>query len=217
MTERPIIFSAPMVRAILAGEKSQTRRIVKPQPEITGEHPQWRDEKLPLWRRRDQFERDCCPYGSVGDLLWVREAWRTGDQLGAHSGSKIQAMAEECGYYKHGGLNPCCPIYYEADGHHRAWGDNDEADFGVLGRYRHGRFMPRWASRITLEITGIRVERLNDITEADARAEGCVAHDSARREFAHLWSTIHAADGPNGWEANPWVWVIEFKRVKEAK
>jgi len=162
MTERPILFSAPMVRAILDGSKTQTRRV-------------W---KMP--RGCDECRR---PYGQPGDRLWVRETWRS---------------------YPDG-------IVYRAD-----YRDTDFAD-AVHAPWRASIHMPRSASRIELEVTGLRVERLQDISEADANAEG-VKHSLhlpggrfARENFAHLWWTIH---GDESWEANPWVWVVSFVRVK---
>lgn len=183
MKERPILFSGPMVRALLAGTKTQTRRIVK------ARDLEWMDVHQGL-REPDNAER--CPYGQPGNRLWVRETW--------HDASSA--------------LHSC--VLYRADG--------DEL-YG--GKWCPSIHMPRWASRITLEVTGVRVDRLQDINEADARAEGitdggclncgepepcnCAApQPDARDAFVHLWMSIN---GPDSWAANPWVWVIEFRRL----
>lgn len=183
MKERPILFSGPMVNAILENRKTQTRRVVKPQPE--------RDPACGVWfpattakRKRhyaneEHFRRglpiDWSPYGVVGDRLWVREAWQDGN----------------------GG------IYYRADGIHP-------------GPWKPAIHMPRWASRITLEITGVRVERLQDISNDDARAEGVPEWDGDepgdyRGSFRDVWDSINGKRHP--WSSNPWVWVREFKRI----
>lgn len=192
--ERPILFSAPMVRAIIAGTKTQTRRIVKPQPELAqlltaSGWSAWHNEKgQPLKNR----------YGRPGDRLYVRETWMENPDVDAGNG--------------HG-----APLYRETCLNHP-----DE-------RWRPSIHMPRWASRIDLEITGVRVERLNDISEADAQAEGCPCyvcggamdgrsekdchcfHAKAKpSDFRALWESIN---GAGSWGANPWVWVVEFARV----
>lgn len=196
--EKPILFSAPMVRAILDGRKSQTRRIVKPQP-------QWRLGYMAVDGGAiqcgvdypdgaDDFVR--CPYGRTGDRLWVRETFWLRNHGNTFRGLGID--------YKAGG-NKHIP---------------KPAKVGRLCCWRPSIHMPRWASRITLEITGVRVERLNDISEEDAEAEGATSQDrhfrcgnelfGCRSGFAILWSKIN---GPDSWDANPWVWVVEFKRL----
>ncbi len=202
MRERPILFSAPMVRALLAGTKTQTRRIVK------SRDLEWMDVHQGL-REPDNAER--CPYGQPGgDRLYVREAWAA-----PHA-------------YDH--LPPRL-IPQDARIHYAATEDRG----GLL--WRPSIHMPRWASRITLEVTGVRVERLQEISEADAKAEGAdcltwsgiegtaadlidwplkeVAHPH-RNGFAILWESIN---GPESWNANPWVWVVSFRRLdaKEGK
>ena len=222
MKERPILFSSPMVRAILDGRKTQTRRVCKGQRELSNVH---------------DFQLDRCPFGQPGDRLWVRETWRIG------------AWDQDAG---------CVALDYSADGFaRREWiqvPDNDLFlklwqqscdDAYAAGlhpfdgffkwepgqspcRWRPSIHMYRWASRITLEITGVRVERLNDISDADAKFEGASFHDGlgvghsgwrhdfgdvhadARSSFARLWESIN---GAGSWNANPWVWVIEFRRV----
>ena len=196
MTERPIIFSAPMVRAILAGTKTQTRRVVNLKPWHQIEE---RDDGTPwLWMYDDDRATDHwvpCPYGQLGDRLWVREA--------------IDAL---CG----------CDAAYVADGKRLVDAHHDGWDVWRDGRnlpYRTIRsiHMPRWASRITLEITGVRVERLQDISETDTVAEGIPAgevspDDAGRFAYRLLWESLH---GLGSWDANPWVWVVEFKRITQ--
>ena len=194
MKERPILFSAPMVRALLAGTKTQTRRVFKlPRgcswyEALGGEAAgQVQDDEGPGWWH---VEEQRCPYGEPGDRLWVRETWapRT---LGAWT--EMEKLMK--------------PLY-------RA--DEDRPEWKRI--WRPSIHMPRWASRITLEITGVRVERLQDISEADAVAEGVKnslhlpGGRSAKENFAHLWWTIN---GEESWEADPWVWVLEFKRLGE--
>lgn len=194
MKERPILFSAPMVRGLLNDTKTQTRRVFK--AKNGGVWPNRND--LPGMR---QILRNC-PYGQRGDRLWVREAWRAPsscDHLPPRSISDsegVRFMAEE--------------IF--------------GADPG-FGKGRPGMFMPRWASRITLEITEVRVERLQDISEADALAEGIVrlkegfglpdgSHFHAtdpRQSYLSLWESIN---GPGSVEANPWVWAVSLKRME---
>lgn len=179
MTERPILFSAPMIRALLAGIKRHTRRIVKPRPGIDGEWP--------------------CPYGNPGDRLWVRETWRTVESLDA---VRPVVLAESV------------PIHFDAD-------HTDRGKFREpIGRARPSIFMPRWASRITLTIEEVRVERLHDISEEDATREGVglayrqdgpgtFAKDSAIAAFKQVWTEIN---GAASWDANPWVWVVSFRK-----
>lgn len=192
-----------MVRANLADIKTQTRRVVKLADEW---HPDTRSAKvislgadgvgaMPF----DEFGRMLggavrCPYGQPGDRLWVREA-----------------ISPILGYAKDN--QGRFPIIYRAD-------QNGFDDDRVAGKPIPAIHMPRWASRITLEITGIRVERLQDISEADAIAEGIepmflgetpdMKRLGARVQFKELWDQIN---GPGSWAANPWVWVIEFRRT----
>jgi hypothetical protein len=210
MKERPILFSAPMVRAILEGRKTQTRRLVKP---VRGfEHnaicrPDLAAEQFEVWWHGESERVGClqsCPYGCPGDRLWVREAWRVAECYDNKSGAELN------------GILSARNAQYAAAA--------DQFLGVVQGRYRHARFMPRWASRITLEVTGVRVERLNEISEADARAEGCAGGHGAIPEYGYnaspveqygfLWEQIN---GPGSWSANPWVWVVEFARAAQAK
>lgn len=203
MADRPILFSGPMVRALLDGSKTQTRRVVKWRELNAGLNLGFsglRAERTALgWvlesDTRDSREWRCkptpSPYGQPCDRLWVREAWRVIDVADCFAPRQITAA-------------------------HRIWFEADAPHDGPVGRYRPGMFMPRWASRITLEVTDVRIERLQDISEADAVAEGVrnslhlPGGRFAKENFAHLWWTIN---GDGSWEANPWVWAISFKRV----
>jgi hypothetical protein len=191
--ERPILFSAPMVRAILERRKTQTRRIAK--------HPLAVAAKR-IHSYKNQSEFDCvlgddaggiiyCPHGKPGDRLWVRETWaRT-------TIAQSAPLAETF-------------VYRECD---------TRTDYG--GPWKPSIFMPRAACRITLAITSIKIERLHDISESDAIAEGCKGgHGSIPgyeysatplEHFQHTWNTIN---GAGAWSANPWVWVVEFKRIE---
>ena len=208
--ERPILFSAPMVRAILSGRKTQTRRVIKPQPQISSaSDASWRDAKADLWRNARQYARDCCPYGQIGDVLWVRETWR--------AYGRVRAGEWEGG------------VEYRADLAHRVFRDHAEWKLGrdwcanrktggwgtpihMTGGWGTPIHMPRWASRITLEITDVRVERLQETTGKDVAAEG-FPFSSDLDQFKLLWDDLNAKRG-FGWDANPWVWVLSFRRVE---
>lgn len=253
MKERPILFSGPMVRAILEGRKTVTRRLVKPQPPATHsfkgyviESSRRKDEGKFSWgiKESEYHFRDTmyagCPYGQPGDRLWVRESTEE-DCIGIASISRYCADG--------------APVLYE--------GCDDPEFNGSWAHWDYPRskrpsiHMPRWASRITLEIVSVRVERLQEVSEEDAKAEGafftdygrrcfhqgaprdvgqCPAPDdhhpqregwsmvptesheqclsSASTAFANLWECIN---GPGSWAANPWVWVVEFKRVQQER
>jgi hypothetical protein len=220
MRERPILFSALMVPPIIDRRKRQTRRIMKSQPytlRIEGVgYPTKAGGFVSLQSEHCLNE---CPHGVVGDRLWVREGWQTGAKLDSLNATEIAAKCLAAGYPK-----PGAPIRYGADGAVTLWGDNDPVDFGAWGRKRSSRFMPRWATRLTLQITGLRVERLQEISEADVLAEGIELVSSncdgecgrtpcgiSRSRFSSLWDSINGADA---WQANPWVWVITFKLVQ---
>lgn len=219
MKERPILFSAPMVRAILDGSKTQTRRIVKPQPlagflrdgdvSFDGFHPhepiaQWSAEAVGGGAFKSEFKE--CPYGQPGDRLWVRETWAIASK--ATDLVKVYYGASE--KQSHTEFHEYFPVDL-AEGLQPTW-----------PKYRPSIHMPRWASRILLEVTGVRVERLQDISEEDAWNEG--VQDWMGKEtpwkghlapvsvhaYATLWEQIN---GPGSWAANPWVWAIEFKRI----
>lgn len=188
MKERPIIFSAPMVRAILSGAKTQTRRVGKVRCHSICEND---DGKLWPWSEDVELAEDFwhpCPFGEPRDKLWVRETWG--------------ALPHMLGGFQRESLR------YRADGEYQ----NEHGTW----RWRPSIHMPRWASRITLEITDVRVERLQEISEADAVAEGCKPirpGRSAVEKFRLVWERIH---GGGSWEKNPWVWVIEFKKLEQA-
>lgn len=203
MNERGIIFNGDMVRAILDGSKTQTRRPVKSSTSDMLEL----QEKYP----HKKYNIDC-PFGKPGDRLWGRETWQGPlvDYTDAHSMFKDPTpyqKAANCVYRADGGP---CPEFVDADDNLRCC-------------WRPSIHMPRWASRITLEITGVRVERLNDISEADALAEGFTSTAQltatgddytglyASDHFAETWQSIY---GVESWGANPWVWVIEFRHIE---
>lgn len=208
MKSKPILFSAPMIRAILGGTKSQTRRIVKPPrgwPQYSHCDPFARPPAVWWWHG----ERECvgirqeCPYGQPGDRLWVKETWAVGK---CADGLKPSMLHAETWLSDNGGL------WYAAGG-------EPKHPISPEGKTRASLFMPRWASRITLEITGIRVKRLHNISESDARAEGTPGghgvipgygyNATAGEHYRWLWKSLHGADS---WDANPFVWVVEFRR-----
>ena len=222
MKERPILFNGEMVRAILDGRKTMTRRIVKPQPPFEPEGyecgPFYRlmDAEPIAYGFCDEDGNDFkCPYGQPGDRLWVRETWcPVNDE--AFDGEKwIDYRAT--------------PKYEES---HPAGWDNAPGDPEALS-WKPSIHMPRWASRILLEITSVRVERLQEITPNDCEAEGIqgkslpspvrgqpyeeynngdgLVYTSPTLAFRALWESINGKKHP--WESNPWVWVIEFKRL----
>lgn len=204
MAERPILFRGVMVRAILNGGKTQTRRIMKPEPAKEKEFLVANGVCFKSLRGSQRVSHT--PYGRPGDTLWVREAWRVGKGYDDVAGSTFTSPA----------------VWYEAD-------SNGNAPNERAGRYRHARFMPRWASRVILEISSVRVERLKDISPEDAVAEGLVEVNKGYRlngyglpgweqhecrfspvdAYERLWNIIN---GRGAWDKNPWVWVIEFKR-----
>lgn len=219
--ERPILFSGGMVRAILDGRKTQTRRVIKPQPTefglvwrtaCDGEFGAWEDDGLLL----DEGKQRTCPYGQPGDRLYVRETWKTGKRLDHLSPLGIEQAARDAFWT----AGPFCPLWYPADDSYRRWGDNDENNFGCPGKVRSSIHMPRWASRILLEITDVRAERLQDISERDAEKEGYKRIPVAGWEYQGMQtaaeSFLHGewAQAIQEKHGNPWVWVIEFKRVK---
>ncbi|WP_368627807.1 hypothetical protein [Klebsiella pneumoniae] len=222
MTERGMIFNADMVRAILDGRKTQTRRIMKLQPKPSKSRPGdfWFSSKKlesmvhvsdlapgnsPIADYHLFIQEHCCPFGAVGDRIWVRETWA---EAGA---SAPDLKLYRANYPEH------VPSIYE------------NVPPAEEIRWTPSIHMPRTASRILLEITGVRVERLNAISEEDARAEGIIdggclncgepepcgcanPEPDATDAFAYLWQSIY---GQENWNANPWVWVIEFKRIED--
>jgi hypothetical protein len=218
--ERPILFSAPMARAILAGTKTQTRHIIKPQPDITEEwiekNDQW-SAGLTLSQMVDAawqsgFVDVRCPYGEPGDRLWVRETWCLDDP-------------------EYAPQTP--PTPRPMKGNRFAWYAATEPD--VEGEdnkspWKPSIHMPRWASRLLLEVVSVRVDRLQEITEKDAIAEGIAKHTepprlrgwwagpegngylSAKDAYRALWDSINGKRSP--WADSPWVWVVEFKKIE---
>lgn len=218
--ELPILFKGEMVRAILEDHKTQTRRVIKPQPSEgvlrpiphgTMEYPKWGQPiagylcgfdgikdlqgsgRLKPWR---------CPYGKPGDHLWVRETFCPLDS----------------DHWTPGMDKPLDRIAYKASCDDVS-GDSERCRKELGYKWRPSIFMPRFASRLTLVVTDVRVERVQEISEEDAQAEGCDVGcrkpdcDCARQKFAELWNLINGKRG-FGWEANPWVWAVTFARAK---
>ena len=206
MNEHPIIFSTEMVRAILSGRKTHTRRVMKPQPTFDG---------VDWIRFGDDIRQNWCldcPFGKIGDRLWVRETW------GAVSQTEESAPLEECKIEYRADL-PSGSTDYPGE-----WPADEARGSDIAPKWRPSIHMPRWASRITLEIVKVRVERVQEISLEDSKAEGMPAYSMAmgvlsdnppdpRWKFIGLWNSINAKRG-FGWDSNPWVWVIEFKRGK---
>ncbi|CAM7935369.1 Morphogenetic protein [Atlantibacter hermannii] len=215
MKERGMIFNGEMVRAILDGRKTQTRRIVKLSHERGMKNPVVRGKNGEASYVGCRLAAMLCPFGQPGDRIWVRETFQ-GPLVSEDLFEEYRAYPEKfekpqyCEYAADGGTKP---EYYDLD-------DN------LRHGWRPSIHMPRWASRILLEITGVRVELLNKICEGDAQAEGVAQlrggfwkhyqpgwtqHQlSARGSFVTLWKSIY---GEESWNSNPWVWVIEFKRI----
>lgn len=218
--ERPILFKAPMVRALFAGTKTQTRRamVIGHAPDNSNVQFDASDLKWycdgGLWLRS-------CPYGVPGDRLWVKETWAP-SILRGHGQDACDCDTVRVDYRANGGWKEFVT-------------DEIPDDWTMPKAARGGQsvtplFMPRWASRITLEVTSVRVERLQDVSEEDAEAEGVASldgeidevalcakakamgltTDDARAWFATLWGSIN---GDSAWDANPWVWVISFRRL----
>jgi hypothetical protein len=215
MKERPILFSAPMVRAILEGRKSQTRRVVKPQPPdghgfagFTMSSTCRADVVKAVWGAGDPIcmlhnpHRVRCPYGQRGDRLWVRETL----QVTRHW-RQVSYAADDATCYE----SDASPADERAEQLIDRYGTfNFEESRGVPSIH-----MPRWASRILLEVTDVRVERLQAISKPDALAEG-ITHSTLNDplvEYQWLWESIN---GSASWNANPWVWAISFRRLESA-
>jgi hypothetical protein len=248
MKERPILFNGAMVRAILDGSKTQTRRIMKPQPLLHTTHWYSSTSDQSLWMgigpseatggTRQTWGWSRCPFGQVGDQLWVRETFQPVFAAGREYGENTPDWGTGEGY----------DVKYPATDEIIEWIDGDD---NITSRCKPSIHMPRWASRIQLEITGVRVERLQDISEEDAWAEGvmqidnldferpekynhalcpqcggtglymsisgsggvsfdndCTKCDTHEKLFKHLWNST----GGN-WEDNPYVWCISFRRL----
>lgn len=231
MKERPILFSAPMVRPILEGRKTQTRRVVKLKGNdgLQSDQSAWRfcefhGDKA-VWQHHADIQRvitEICPYGKPGDRLWVREAWAY------YGGSEYLYQKEK--------RSTAFRATWDIDQY--GWADamgRGVPPIGYIpgGKWRPSIHMPRWASRITLEITDVRVQRLQEISEEDAISEGCKAEPipapdtlsdpnhralaaameggqfTAKLDFLMLWDSLN---GNGASFANPWVWAITFNR-----
>jgi hypothetical protein len=212
MVSRPILFSARMVRALLAGPKTQTRRVMKPQPTEGPLGWLWDGAAHIHWSLSNISPAEAvhaCPYGQPGDRLWVRETFK---------------------YAEHWNGGACCAsevVGFKADG---AWLSRGQP-FNMAAvpnlpesAWRPSIFMPRWASRILLEVTEVRVQRVQDISEEDAKAEGVTDHFPAtecnsdrpyREGYAHLWDSINGKRPGCAWADNPWVWAVTFRRITD--
>lgn len=227
MKERPILFNGDMVRAILAGRKTQTRRVVKPEGAVhitpfvgsdnkrTGEYG-WHSSEYLI------SKHIFCPYGQPGDRLWVRERCKYEDIFYKGNDLREGCFRARIEYYADNSI-----IERDVDVEHWSCACEMNTD-----KWHPSIHMPRWASRITLEVTDVRVQRLQEISEEDALAEGVetVGRDpdgavlyrdyfsddyawSAGESFISLWHTLHGFKGPNAWSFNPWVWAMSFKVV----
>lgn len=218
---KPILFKPRLVRAILDGRKTQTRRVIKPQPDFQTKGVQWKS----LWIANRGFDiykafaDIACPYGEKGDQLWVREAW-----------NHLQEIDGNLTYLWNDDGTPKMKTFYKATDpdHEDSYYDPDTDETSYM-KWKPSIHMPRWASRLTLEIINTRVERIQDISDNDAFAEGCngpmpcmsggeiteCGPDTPVHDFKDSWDSINKKRG-YGWQDNPWVWVIEFKKLKGA-
>jgi hypothetical protein len=214
MKEKPILFSGPMVNAILAGNKTVTRRVVKrglDPGDIVHNIKPYQGE----WIASGVTDTGCGFIGDVippcdpGDLLWVRETWahyQTVNIVRRPDGRSFGEISDGRAGYKADGFDSI----EDFRAHIRLMHGSDLEALEINGdRWRPSIFMPRWASRINLEVVDVRAERLHEITDADAQAEGV----DGRYQFAALWDSLNAKRG-YGWAVNPWVYRIEFRRVK---
>ncbi len=230
MAEHPVLFSAPMIRALRNGSKTQTRRTAKLdvrgsvatirvlRGEHKGSYANLTDEHGIAWSpaggdplRPYPHPERCCPYGEPGDHLWVRETW-------AVCSEHVEERGEAAAIADAKAQMPWSSIVYRADA-------NSGYVSATIKRWRPSIFLPRWASRMSLEITDVRIERLKAISEADARAEGVVLGEpfpcrvngepgvvaiyDPIKAYAVLWDQINGERAP--WTDNPWVWRVAFK------
>ncbi|WP_206682947.1 hypothetical protein [Pseudomonas baltica] len=222
--EHPILFSALMVRAILEGRKTVTRRAAKIQPRSRADIGSY-GKGQPFIRNPDATKRNPgCPYGRPGDRMWVRETWgvishdfdEQGNMIDWNPDRPATAIRElpfGRGYYSG-------HVIYRADGE-AEWAGDDDGGGDTRSAWHPSIHMPRAASRILLEITDVRVERLQDISRADIRAEGLQCPPEMESDdvspnyrdwYPAAWRELWESTGGN-WHANPWSWVVEFKRV----
>ncbi len=209
---KPILFNTEMVRAILDGRKTSTRRLVKPQPKtVYHDGTIYYDDDYPVVIVEGQnghCEQIAVPY-RPGDILYVRETWC---QYGTLDDYDRLIDGTEGFYYRADGENPT--PFNDFLVQHPGWDEHRETPI-----WHPSIHMPKEAARLFLRVTDVRVERLQDITEEQAEAEGCTAHGGnlATDAFESVWqSTIKSSESTlYGWEANPWVWVIEFKRISK--
>lgn len=244
MKERPILFSGPMVCAILAGQKTVTRRVLKPQPVRSLPHTETIEQEghdpldihHPLgWRWKTGFAADegggvsaladrwTCPFGNVGDRLWVRETWRT-DELATTHVDGIRFRADDA-FVEIANTREAADLWVDA---------HDNGKHGT--DWRPSIFMRPWMCRLKLEVTGVTVERLQSITNEQAVAEGtpcwicgrtidglsendcaCFHNNEARDSFEALWESINGERPGCAWKDNPWVWSVSFKPVEDTK
>jgi hypothetical protein len=214
MSQKPILFSGPMIRAILEGRKTQTRRLAKPRFNDRTPCEHWQGASGVMFRHCEHGSEGLgCPYGEPCDRLWVKETWAYNQDPELYDSIryiadgevlKPEISSDTCG-------DDYCNVGFRFSG----FCDNPDE----CKKKRPSIFMPRWASRITLEIAAVRVERLQSISEGDALAEGVGEFgeyvpgcdvSTPRDAYKELWAQINGADS---WAANPWVWVIEFKRI----
>lgn len=202
MKERPILFSGPMVRAILEGRKTQTRRVYKPRNGFPHEDGEMTPTSQDRW-----MEWGPCPYGKPGDRFWVRETTCIAPPYFAEPDETC--ITDDKGRKRY--------VSYKADGH----SEDGMRDYKL--KWTPSIFVPKWACRLKVELTRVRVERLQEISAADALAEGVpneIVFDTERgidgksfpvREYQRLWEEIN---GAVSWASNPWVWVVEFRKVE---
>ena len=217
MADKPILFSAPMIRALLEGRKTMTRRLLKPQPPrwdhfgkdimdwgLSGIYQDEMNSAPNKWWLDVQTDVDDNTHSEIdvkyaaGDRLWCREAWHAARSLNSVAPRDVPRDAD---------------IEYAATA-------RSYSEIGLKGKLRPSMFMPRWASRLTLIVEAVKVERLHDISEVDAIAEGCIPDNAnlnpnyigpARSIFEQLWNSIN---GTGAWDANPWVVAVSFRVVK---
>ena len=237
MKERPILFNTEMVKAVLAGNKTQTRRVIKNACDIITDWDKNDPSYGPFYEdefgdSHESIER--CPYGKIGDQLWVREAWRACMVNGLHHPGKFMTIQFKSGF---GVLDyrTDWEKHYSDLMEKTIW---DDSGMNAFGKWKPSIFLPRKHSRIQLEITNIQVQRIQDISETDALAEGITevsnkssvesliyghtlyknysrpksSFNQAKASFKSLWDSINKKRG-FGWDENPWVWVVEFKVI----